>query len=196
MVEDVGLGVPAFTMINAYDDFSMFVVESRKNYIKFELESSSDTGRLIIIDLLDIFEDDVMDRLEVRMDGERVGYTNLNSILNTAGDEPYFHLLDGGDHNQLLVYIDHFSKHILEVSAEAADDSGGTPVTGAVAVSSLLIIGICAVIVIVIIAAMMIQVKKKKKVEYYTDFRVAEETAMNGVHSKNGENDVDWDDYI
>jgi len=189
-------GEPSFAVINSEPDFIMRLLESRRNYLLFELEAEAESGRLLVVDLVNVFENSVLDKIEVKLDDESIAETELDNILDADGNEPYYCIVNEQGYYQLLVYIDHFSQHTLEISADIGDTPDPTPNPKGGVVNTFLIGGIITVIAVVFIISAMFQVKKKKRLEYYSDFRVAEETVVNGTRSKNDESEVDWDEYL
>ncbi|UCH89647.1 MAG: PKD domain-containing protein [Thermoplasmata archaeon] len=191
--DDTGASLTTF---NAEPDFIISIIDTGRNYLKFEVKSNSKTGKMIVVDLINIFEPDVIDQIEINMDNSEIKSTDLENILLTSGDETFYHLIQDIENFQLLVYIHEFSAHIIEVkvkseiSEEQADQSSASAklwISG----------GIMAVVAVIVIIVVFMQIKKKKKIEYYNDFRVAEEKVYNGERvNKDDSESVDWDEYI
>jgi hypothetical protein len=184
------------TTLNSLSGFLVKILDYGRNYLKLEVESESETGKLVIVDIIEIFDFEVLDRIEINMDGITIEYTELDIILQTSGDEPLYHIIADENKIQLLVYIPHFSKHIVEVKVQSDDTDlfqGYTDITA----NYLPIFGIIIIAIIIIVIVLFMKLKKKKKIEYYNDFRVAEEKTSNGNHGKQDYDEpVDWDDYI
>lgn len=182
--------------IDSEADFSISIIERKLNYLRFNVESESTEGRLIVLDLVDIFVPELIDQILIKMDGEYIDRTDLDSILQSTGDDPLFNIIDNAEESQLMIYIPHFSIHTFEAGVKSNDNTESMDKKDST-LNSYLLIGIAIAVFVILIAIAFIRIKKKKVIEYYNDFRVAEERAMNGSHSKSDDEDAgDWDDYI
>lgn len=177
--------------------FKVTLIESKENYLKFLIESESDVGRLIIIDiennLIDLTDQKLV---KLKMDNSDIKFTDFEKIIKASGDNPYYNIITVESKYQLLVYIPYFSEHTIEVEVESREET--TPsdhFTFDVISWPLLLI----VIVIIIITLLLVfqEIRKKKEKEFYYDFRVAEDKTNNGLHPKPEKKDEEnWDDFI
>ncbi|MCK5562391.1 MAG: hypothetical protein KAJ51_17455, partial [Thermoplasmata archaeon] len=168
-----------------------------KNYLKFQVESESEAGRLVVMDIRSQFDLEHLDLIEVKVDNEIVLKTDLDTVLQTAGDKPLFYIVGYDDYYQLLVYIPHTSSNIVEVKLKGNGDGPDSFFSSNLNFWFILVIVVITLIFLLIIA--LIKIKRKEVNEYYTDFRVAENRALNGVHTKvvtTKEDSDNWDDFI
>lgn len=182
---------------NSEEGFTISLLESEKNYLKFQVESESEAGRLVIMDIKSQFDLEHLDLIEVKVDHEEVLKTDLDTVLQTAGDKPLYYIVGYDDYYQLLVYIPHTSSNIVEVKLKGNGDGPDSFFSSDLNFWFIIIIVVITLIFLLIIA--LIKIKRKETNEYYTDFRVAENRALNGVHTKvvtTKEDSDNWDDFI
>jgi PKD repeat protein len=195
-VENIGTAEPKITTYNSESGFKLAVNEFRYNFLKFQVDFESDSGALIILDLVNVIDTSSLNSIQLKMNGKIISSKNIDDIVSASEGGSSYHISTDGDHPQLLLYIDHFSVHTFEL--EAVSDSSSTPEKNINRNSQLWIVsGVIAAAVMILIIVLFMQVKKKKKMEYYSDFQVAEERVNNGsrVKSTDSEN-VDWDDFL
>jgi PKD repeat protein len=197
------LGEIGLDVINSESSFMVILLESKRNYFKFSISSDSEEGRLIVIDIEnDIFDFSKPDLIELTMDYLDVQTTNFEKIIETPGYEPVYHIIDGEYKSQLLVYIPHFSEHILELKLKDDPSDPDPPVDNYFGTETSLwpVLLIVIVVIIIVIVLTFQEIRKKKDREFYHDFRVAENQNLNGVQAKTeteSEKDEDsWDDLI
>jgi hypothetical protein len=189
------------TVINAEDDFTISVIESKKNYLKFQVESDSESGRLMIMDVKTEFDLDALDEIEVRINNEKATKADLDTVLQTSGDKPLYFIVGYKDHYQLFVYIPDVTNSVVEVKLKETDD-GPDRFFGA-NMNILFIITVIVIAAILLLLIGFIKIKRKEENEYYSDFRVAENRALNGVYTYTHtqvetpkEASENWDEFL
>jgi PKD repeat protein len=193
-IEDAILSV-----VNSGFDFQITLIESRKNYLKFLVESDSEAGRLVIIDIEnDLIDLSNLDLVKLKIDDSTIDLTDFENIIQVTGEMPYYNIISDEGKYQLLVYFPHFSEHTLEIKVQ---DPGQGEQDGHIDMSVVVwpVILIVLVILIIIILIVFQEIKKKKEKEFFYDFRVAEDRTGNGIHTKGekaAEEDEDWDDFL
>jgi hypothetical protein len=186
------------SIINSEEGFDISIIESKENYLKFKVDSKSENGRLVVMDVKTQFDLDQLEEIQVELNGDEVEKTDLDTILQASGNTPQYYIITHDDYYQLLVYIpDISSSQVVEVKLKEDSDSETSILD-----SIWVIITIFVIALIFIIIAVFFKIKKKEEIEYYRDFRVAEHRAQNGVHTNTTntetarEDSDNWDDLI
>jgi len=94
------------------------------NRIMIQVSSEMTEGKVMML-RFDPQTIDASKGVKVTIDGQAVAEGDLESVLGASGAEmssAKYLMVDEGDYYSLLVYIPHFSTHLLEVEGTAASD--------------------------------------------------------------------------
>lgn len=189
-------GKAEITEITVEIGFKVSIIEYRKNYLKFLVESESKTGKLVVLDLINILDPDQKDSIQIKMDNKDIKSTDLENIIYTSAERPLYYIFEEENYYELLVYIPYFSSHTLEVKLKSDNLNQKTEHYNInVNLFPIILVFVCVIVVLIIIG--FLQIRKKKEVEYYYDFRIAGDKIQNGVYLGTASEDTEnWDDYI
>jgi len=92
--------------------------EAKVNKVRVKVSAEFNEGKVVVINIdVDILKFTKLDDIKVSFDGETIEMGTTNEVLEAMGSNPQYVVALDSEGAQFLVYIPHFSEHIIEIES-------------------------------------------------------------------------------
>ena len=92
--------------------------DAKNNRVRVRVSADFEEGKVIVINVEnEVLKFEELEDIKVYFDGEEIRMGKSEEVINATGDEAVFVVAMDSEGAQFLVYIPHFSEHIIEIES-------------------------------------------------------------------------------
>ncbi len=189
------LGKPASNFVSYLPGMEMEMELVSDGRIDITVRGDFSTGKVVILNIdetmLDItnFEDII-----VKFDGSEIDYSNVNVVLAEDGNEPIYCLTMGNDGLRVLIYIPHFSEHVITIESGSFISAPLTLAAEGSTVSFWIVAIIAGAVIVILLIVNVMRIGKREHRLIANDERIPGLSPMYNLMDRNFDDEEEPED--